>query len=274
MKIVVETCVAGACIDRTYRPAIMITKSGKRAAKCNPTPDAVSAVNQRNAEKALTRLVNHNFAPGDWHLVLNYAGIEPSADQAKKDKDKFTRKLKTIADKAGIELKWIAVTEYKHARIHHHIICSHVAFEQILTAWTHGQVRPSVLDKTRNYNRLAEYLVKETSKTFREDGNVFKRRYTTSRNIVRPMVKKTVIDAREIPDPKALKGYYIDEDSIRRYENAITGLEHLEYIMVSMEDEPRLRRWYKGTAVKNQRNYNKLLRNEEQLGIVLNGGDQ
>ncbi len=274
MKIVVETCVAGACIDRTYRPAIMITKSGKRAAKSNPTPDAVLAVNQRNAEKALTRLINHNFVPGDWHLVLNYDGKEPSTDQAKKDKDKFVRKLKAIADKEGIDLKWIAVTEYKHARIHHHIICSHIAFEQILPAWTHGQVRPSVLNKTRNYYKLAEYLVKETSKTFREDGNVFKRRYTTSRNIVRPMVKKTVIDAREIPDPKALKGYYIDEDSVRRYENAITGLEHLEYIMVSMEEEPRLRRWYKGTVVKNQRNYNKLLRNEEQLGIALNGGDQ
>lgn len=268
MKISVETCVAGATIDRTYRPAIMIPKTGTRAGRCNPTPEAVHAVNQRLAEKNLARLINHNFNPGDWHLVLTYRGKAPSADQAKVDKERFLRKAKAAADKAGTDFKWIAVTEYQHARIHHHVICSNLPFEIISKAWGHGQVRPSVLDKSRNYKRLAEYLIKETSKTYREEGSVFHRRYTCSRNIIRPAVKKTVIEARDIPDPKALKGYYVDQDSVRRYEHAITGLEHLEYTMVSMDERPRLKGWYKGTLVKEIRNYNKLLRGEEQLSII------
>ena len=80
---------------------------------------------------------------------------------------------------------------------------------------------------------------------------------------------KTIIYAKEIPEPRALKGYYIDQDSVRKYEHAITGLENLEYLMVSMEDEPRISRWYKGTVIKRPHNYNKFLCHEEQIGINL-----
>jgi len=243
---------------------------GKRAPRMNPTPEDVWKVNTRNAERDLARILNHNFGPGDWHLVLTYRA-EPTAAEAKKHKEYFCRLVKGWADRNGKKFKWIAVTEYKHARIHHHVVCSHLPLEIINELWKRGHVRVTPLDKTRNYTKLAHYLVKETSKTYRDPDSVNHRRWTCSRNIVRPEVKRQIVSEREIyKDIKPLKGYYIDQDSIRRYDHKVTGLPHLEYIQVATE-QPRYKRWYKGATVKRTENYNHLLRHEKQLAFSMIG---
>jgi len=271
MNIIKETCVAGACIDTTYKFSTRFMKhEGKRAPRMNPTPEDVWKVNTRNAERDLARILNHNFGPGDWHLVLTYRA-EPTAAEAKKHKEYFCRLVKGWADRNGKKFKWIAVTEYKHARIHHHVVCSHLPLEIINELWKRGHVRVTPLDKTRNYTKLAHYLVKETSKTYRDPDSVNHRRWTCSRNIVRPEVKRQIVSEREIyKDIKPLKGYYIDQDSIRRYDHKVTGLPHLEYIQVATE-QPRYKRWYKGATVKRTENYNHLLRHEKQLAFSMIG---
>lgn len=252
-----DTCVAGATIDVSMKiPPQKI--NGKRSKKMNPTPNDVWEVNKRNAEKTLTRVINHNFTTYDWHNVLTYAGKEPSRSQAKKDREKFCRKLTEDG------LKWIAVTEYKHERIHHHIIVQYMPFEYFTKLWTHGDVRPTPMKRKRNYKKLAVYLIKETSKTYRENGSMYKRRWSTSKNIEKPEVKREEIKVSDIyAEPKPLKGYYIDADTVRRFENPITGTPQIEYTMIALEEKPRLKKWYKGTVVLRNENYNKLLRSEK-----------
>lgn len=248
-----EICVAGACIDVTLKYSIR-SGQGQRAAKIKPTREAVMKNNDRVAVKELTRLMNSNFHPGDWHITLTYEGAEPSEKEARKELRNFIRRMGREYEKTGREFKWIAVTEYKNHRIHHHIVMSYIEDQVVRRQWKRGYIRGfSALDRSRNYRKLAEYFVKETTKTMREPGNETKRRWSSSRNLIRPIVKREVVQAKALYEqPKAFKGYEIDADSIRRYEHPYTGIEHLEYMMTASDPVPRIKTWRKGTQIDKQ----------------------
>lgn len=247
MKVIRETCIAGKTILRAIRTVTSGNrKNEKRAIKKNPTKEAVKKNNQRIAERKLTMLLNHNFKNNDLHVTLTY-NREPSKEEAKDTLTKFLRNLRNYCKRNQIEFKYIHVTEYENKRIHHHVVINNLDLQVINKYWKVGFVKVSMLDESGNYKKLAEYLIKETSKTFRNQDSPVKQRYSCSRTIVTPEIKKERVHERELyRDIKPLKGYYVDEDSIRRYEHAITKAECLEYIMISTEEEPRLKKWSKG----------------------------
>ena len=268
MRIYRETIVAGKTILQSYRASTRIrsVKGEKRAAKSNPTPEAVRKVNLRNAVKNLTAILNANFSEKDFHLTLTYSGSEPTKEEAKKNLQRFLRNMKNYCKKNDTEWKWVAVTEYENHRIHHHIVCTGVDVDVINEKWNCGWVNFKALDVSGNYYRLAEYLVKETEKTFRQKDSVNKKRYTSSRTIIIPEIKKELVSERMIEkDPEPLKGYYIDQDTINRYEHSILGVECLEFIQVSLAETPRLKRWNRGTKTTRERHYPEYW--EEQLEI-------
>lgn len=255
MKAIREMCVAGRTIMAAMRIVPDFKQTGKkRAPKSSPSKDAVRKVNEKNAVRLLTAKLNHNFRGGDLHVTLTYAGEVPTQEQAKKDKQNFLRKLKRYSDKAGTVLKRVDVTEYENHRIHHHIVISGIPAEVISEAWDKGFVKFSILEASGNYKNLAEYLIKETSKTFRDDDNPNKRRYNCSRNVVTPEIKQVRISERELyRELQPVKGYYIDFDSVNYYEHALTGMQCVEYIMISLDEEPRLKKWRRGKSVRIKR---------------------
>jgi len=260
-----DTIIAGRTVIRSLKAVARInTKEQKRKPKTNPTSEAVRKVNFRNAVKVLTAKLNHNFRRGDYHLVLTYeTAVAPQ--EAKKNLNRFLRNMHNYCKRNGIPFKWVAVTEYEHSRIHHHVVMSKVDLEVIDKYWKDGFEYPVILDETGNYYRLAEYLLKETEKTFRKEGSPAKKRYTSSRNVIMPEVKREKVSGREVHhELKPLKGYYIDKDTERKYEHAILRVECMEYIMVSLDEEPRLKRWPKGKQVKLREPYRDY---EEQLSF-------
>lgn len=160
------------------------------------------------------------------------------------------------------EFYYIAVTEFKNKRIHHHVVMNYIDFQVINRQWKMGRIRCTPLDKTRNYRVLAEYLIKETQKTFREPENATKRRWKPSRNLKRFVVKREWVSISQLfqnlDDIKPLKGYEIDRDTLRKYTNPVTKLDHLEYQMVSNEAVPRLSVWRKGKKVNRNETYRKM----------------
>ena len=264
-----EICIAGAVIDVTLK--FSAEKKGQRAAKSNPTREAVMNNNDRIAEKQLTRLINANFVPGDWHVTLTYEGAEPSEAEAKKELHNFIRRMGREYEKAGREFKWIAATEYENHRIHHHVVMPYIDQRIITKQWKRGRIRGfNPLDRSRNYKKLAAYLVKETTKTMRKPGNETKRRWTSSRNLTRPIVKREIIQPKAMYEqPKALKGYELDIDSIRWFEHPFTGIEHLEYAMISLDPVPRLKTWRKGKIIDKQETY----RRASEIQISMNDLD-
>ena len=251
-----EICIAGAVIDVTVKFSSRAAQN-QRSAKINPTREAVMKNNDRIAEKELARLMNANFIPGDWHVTLTYEGAEPTEKDAKRELKNFIKRMSREFRKIGKEFKWIAVTEYKNHRIHHHIVMSYIDAKVIENQWKRGRIRGiTPLDRSRNYKKLASYFIKETTKTMREPGNETKRRWTSSRNLTRPIIKREIVQARALYEqPKAFKGYEIDQDTVHRYEHPFTGIEHLEYMMVSTDPVPRLRTWRKGKIVERQETF-------------------
>ena len=63
---------------------------------------------------------------------------------------------------------------------------------------------------------------------------------------------------QNLDDINPLKGYEIDRDTLRKYTNPVTKLEHLEYQMVSNEAVPRLSVWRKGKKVNRNETYRKM----------------
>ena len=245
-KAVREICVAGRTIDVTLKLTSGIHTS-KRRQKKNITREKVQANNDRMAARNLARLINANFKAGDFHLVLTYKEA-PTKEQAKKDRANFIRKLKkTVPD-----LKYVAVTEWEHTRIHHHLVISECSIDLIERLWWDlGYIKVGFLDDSGEYSKLAEYLIKETTKTFRSQDSCYKRRYSCSANLIRPVVKREEISISDLfEDPEPIKGYYIPKDSIRRYEHPVTGIEHLEYIMIALDEPRKYKAWPRGKEVR------------------------
>lgn len=266
------TTVCGSTIFVKIKSNGKRKKGEKRKRKENPTAEKVMQINQKNAERDLAMILNHNFRPSDLHLVLTYKNI-PNNDEAHKALDKFIRKCRAFMKKAGKIFKAVMATEYEHKRLHHHIVCSAMDLDIITKFWEYGFVKCSVLDESGDYRRLAAYLIKETSKTFREAGAFSKRRYNCTRSIEKPITKsEQVSDYALLHNPRSLKGYYIDQDSIYRGENAFDGKPYMEYVMVSLDAEnPRLKTWKKGKKSKTENKYNGWLKKHlsQQLNIDL-----
>lgn len=264
MKVVRETCIAGKVIDVTVRVPSGNHK-GKRAKRMCVTRETVQKNNDRITVKNLTRLLNA-YANSSWyHDTLTYQ-TAPTVKEGMRIFNNFIARLRRLMAKAGLELMWVAASEYTN-RLHHHFI-TNAPVEMVRKAWKDGLVLPRQLDEGPDYHRLAEYIVKETKKTFREEDCPFKTRYSHSRNMKQPVPQVEYVGARVLfDDPEPRKGYYIVQDSVRRFEHPITGLEHLEYIMISETEEPRIKKYYKGKK-KRKVDYSRYINYEEkQLGL-------
>lgn len=216
----------------------------KRMKRCKATPDDIKRQNEWNAQKKLRRIINANFGEDDLHTVLTYRKDErPSPEEAKEVLKKFFEQLRKEFKKLGQPLKYIIATEYKNHAIHHHIVINNIMVGQESTmkivrkAWTRGRPKFVPMDDTGEYKDLAEYLIKETAKSFRDDDNPNKTRYSCSRNLIRPEPEKSIILAKEWrEDPVPKKGYYIDKSSVVNGVNPVTGYRYQYYTMIKIQN--------------------------------------
>lgn len=144
---------------------------GVHSERTKPTPEEVEKINERNALNKLRRLLKANFTEDDWHLVLTYKKEErPDPEEAKDILSRFIRKLRNAYRKNGYELKYIHVTEYHHKAIHHHIVINDIpdVTKIVRALWTYGRPNFSPLLSEHTFGEFAEYLLKETKKTFKD----------------------------------------------------------------------------------------------------------
>lgn len=224
---------------RKYHTTRFHVKGEKRQHKEKPTPEQMKKYNERQCVKKLQRLMINNFDEGDWHLVLTYRPeSRPDPDGAKKILNTFFRKLRNYYRKHDIELKYILVTEWKTSNIHHHLVLNDVPGigKAIRDLW-HGGNHFTPLYEEKNFNGLAAYFVKETKKTFQDNDNPWKQRYTCSRNLKKPEEKTEVIKSsnwQQVPTvPKSLQtvGYVLDKDSVVSGFD-VFGFPYLEYTFI------------------------------------------
>lgn len=239
MPYIKRTTYAGKTIrvDKYY--SSRYGKQIQRGPRAESTDEAQQERNRQNAIRRLNALLNCNFEDGDFHVVFTYRQDDrpKSADEAKKAYGELMKKLKKAYTKAGFEFKYIAVTEYESKSIHHHLILKKVDTGVILKCWKRGKAHITILDTDGEYYKLAEYLVKETDRTAKKKGGLFKKRWNASKGLKQPIIVREIIEAKNFKkDPKIKKGYYLSKNidfEINSYDDY--GMPKQSYIMIRRE---------------------------------------
>jgi len=197
-----------------------------RAAKSKKTGEREKAANEKRRREQLFRILAANFAEGDAHATLTYREDAPDEKKAMKT---FVRKMRRELEKRGQEFRYVYVTEKtKKGKPHHHMVMNVTSTALIRRMWTEGGVKISPLFPDKDYEQLADYMLKD-------EGEKGKPRYTASRNLIIPKPKREVIKASDWKkDPEPKKGYWIPKDSVVVGINA-DGYPYQRYKMVSVE---------------------------------------
>lgn len=201
-----------------------VTRSGRnlqREKNQNISPKAMADYNEKLAKKKLRLLLNTNFTSREFHLTVTYHGAPPTVEEGKTTLRNFLRRAGRLAVKKGIPLKYIAVTEWKGKRIHHHIVLSGLTPREAADLWTAGFSKFTYLDRSGDYKILAQYLIKETKRSLRE--GLISRRWSGSRNLIQPTVQETILKrwTRLEEIPKEYKHYALMDWETRA--NPVTG---------------------------------------------------
>lgn len=253
-----EIMIAGPVIEvREYQSPRYGQKGAHRAKHVKPSPIPVQVINHRNSERKLRGLLFCNFAPNDWLVTLTYKqGSRVDEATARKDVTKMLRKLKKHYLIAGVELKYIYVIELLTQSVHIHMVLNYFNPSVIRKCWLEMVERAAgahfePLWEGDFATRLASYLLKEFDpkrELINEDGDSNnqneksehkKRRKPTgtkfhsSRNLVKPEIRKEVMKRTKIPKkPYIKKGYILLADSYHESVCAFTGYEYRTYTLL------------------------------------------
>lgn len=186
-----------------------------------PTPEEQEKINEQQCIRKLRRKIHANFDKDDLFETLTYKRVcRPDPKGAAHELQLLLNRLRGIWKRAGTELRYIVVTEYKSKSIHHHLIVNDLpdgsGAKKIAQSWSrNGHTNTKYLYEDGQYERLAEYLIKETSRTFRDPDNPSKLRYSCSRNLVTPVAKTRILKRDDWPEePREPKGYYLEKGSL------------------------------------------------------------
>ena len=225
-------------IDKHYTWRCYNRNEGRQP-KTKPTPEAMKKRNDREAIRKLSRLLIQNFTESDWHLVLTYRPENrPDQEGAKKELNHFLRKLRREYKKHGEELRYIVVTEFESKNIHHHIVLNGISdMSEVINACWEGGKHFTPLYQDKDFGGLAEYLTKETRRTFDKSDAVFRKRYYCSKNLRQPVVKVKQVDADswrkepKVPARLVKLGYVLDKNSVEYGVNEM-GYGYQRYILI------------------------------------------
>lgn len=199
---------------------------------------AVAAYNAKVAIWNLTMLLNENFLPGDFHLVLkHFVNRMPTVDGSAALWAEFMRGMRAAARKARVPFKYVhAFAVGERGALHHHMIINREMMPFVAQLWPHGSRNFSALYDSRNYQGLAVYFCGQEKGENPDDPRgiyIHGNRYSTSRNLVKPQPEPKAVEAEQWQKyPKPAAGYVIDENSLSVGTNPVTKKPYQFYIML------------------------------------------
>lgn len=239
MPYILEICRAGMTIEyRKYYTGRYGIKGIPRRKKHKPTSEEQLRINFREALRKLTRKINHNFRPGDYHLVLSYEkDLRPDTwEDMTKDIQEFLKRLRRACKKEGIVIRYIRVMERgKKGARHHHMVINEIPAKILRKCWKKGRIHINPLDDSGQYRQLAVYLLKFTDEAVRS--GELKKRWEPSKGLKDPEITKKIISRRYYRDTvNVKKGYYLDKDSLQEYVDA-NGNRVFSYTIVKIRGD-------------------------------------
>lgn len=233
------------------------TRDGRkisRSANVEESDDGQKVLNDRQAKNRLRRIILANFSPedGDMHVTFTVSG-EASRKTLDAMWKSFMAKLKAERRKRGLpECKWVKVPHCQSGRWHFHVVMSGgMELNELQELWgKQHRMSFSVLNLSDNYRGLCNYLLDEekprkgeTEGSARQQRAKYKRRWSCSKNLAKPVVKKREISKRTVmQDPKAPKGYYLLPGWIKTADKFENRYSYFECVWMGPMDEKPKRR--------------------------------
>lgn len=191
---VVKTIISGPIVESEIYPVYTKRKNIPRREKEKISRTAQKNLNDKNAKKKITRLVNTNFTNRDLAVTLTYQDrYLPNEEQARRDIQNYIRKLKRYRKKHGLpDLKYIYVIgcvseeekkNSKKVRVHHHLIINDMDRDVVENLWGKGRAEAKRLQPDDfGLEGIARYMA---------DQNNGSKRWYASRNLKQPKVYKS-----------------------------------------------------------------------------------
>lgn len=206
----------------------------ERMRRKKATPEMIEKINQHNRERTCRWKLLNNFGPGDYFTLLTYRKEKRPADmiQAKKDFEKFYKKVGKEYRKRGQELKWIRNIEAGTKNGWHiHVVLNRIPDTDLIIqeAWPHGKAVSQLMHEAGNFRQLAAYLTKapKTDKRLRETS------YSTSRNLPVPEPqKKTYLHWKTWKKVRIPKGFTLEKETYVEGINPVTGYPYRSYTLI------------------------------------------
>jgi len=181
-----KTIISGDMLESECYPIWNTRAEINRAPKANESRKAQRNLNNKNAVKNVVRLINANFTKNDCWFTGTFKDefLPPTPAAADKYMRNFIRRVKREAIKRGYpELKYIFVTEMDEeakVRLNNHLIINFPDRDKLEELWRAGRTQARRLQPDEfGFEGVARYITKDPKGT---------RRYTASKNLVRPKV--------------------------------------------------------------------------------------
>lgn len=225
-----KTTIAGPTITIDKYISGRIGTKDQHRVRIHPTEEKVMRWQNKRAERKVYGLLEENFRPDDLWCTFTYAPkTRKTAEEVRRDVDRFMRRVKRIYKKHEKELKSIKTGSIgTKGGIHLHMVLNkdfEGAESAVEKAWqdTVGtaacpfpRVNIRHLDRSHNWNQLAAYIVKNGVEGREREEPIFRHRYSTSRNLRKPKEKVEIVYAKWwTENTKPIKGYEIIKDSQR-----------------------------------------------------------
>lgn len=201
-----------------YYPGNFGAPGVKRSDRRRRTAEEVRKNNDRIRIRKLQRIILANFREGRTvHLTYRKDERPETMEEAMRQRKEFLKRMRKECRQAGIEWKFIIVTEKgkRGQALHHHMIIEDRTepidlLRTISRLWQYGRVTSTKMEEEDDgFATLADYLLKKETKT----GNGTS--YSRSRNLVIPQPKAELVRRRKwTKEPKAPAGWYIVKGSV------------------------------------------------------------
>ncbi len=236
MPYVKKTIKAGVTIEiKKYFTSKYKAKGMTRGERVGITSEEQKIINQRHAEDKIRWIMNNNFRDGDYYLTYDYTkeNRPETKEEMRKDISDCLKKMRKEYRKLGMELKYIHVMEIgaKKAR-HHHLVVNEIPVKILRKCWTKGRIHITPLNTNGQYKKLANYFIKYSSTT----KELQRKRYYSSKNLIIPEPDIEIVSANKyLEEPKAIKGYYVEKESIYSSIDKYTGYKYLTYTLIKID---------------------------------------
>lgn len=227
-------------------------QSRRRNAKHRPSSEAQQRLNEDNARRAATRILQDNFRPGiDFvvHPTYRAESLPEDSERVKKDMRNFLLRIKRLYKRLGINVEfkyWGGAVGGDKIRRHHHLVITGSKYpnlaDEIRALWPYGYCNIDRVDDDgeNDLTSLASYICKNYQESKDAGENIYGKHWCGSKNLTRPEPSERRGKLPVSLLPKLASASNAEREAI--LEDIFPGYSAIEVDVAELKDAPEDRK--------------------------------